>query len=650
MRSLAKQTWSAWQKVEYHDDHGPDAGEASGERTLRAGTEPTVVGHVDGVQVRVFTRTGRIPSAMRVVLIDPGADREVKRPPAIDTAGLGGTKPAEKGQEKAQAQGAGGISLSAMKTAPKPKIYSRAQWGADERIREQGKPSYGTVQTGFVHHTVNANNYSSAQVPALLRGIYAYHVVSRGWRDIGYNFLVDRFGRIWEGRYGGVDKAVVGAHTLGFNEVSFAMSAIGNFDVAKPPQAVVDAYSRLFAWKLSRYNIRADASGLRVKGKTLHAINGHRDVGQTACPGRYLYARIPDIRAAAAKIQRGAGTSTPTPPPPSSPGTTTVPASGMPVSASRLPQRQSVIGDSRPDVLVRDATSDAVSTVPHHRAGPGRRRGAERRVVVELRRGGPGRGRERRRQGRPAHARHRLRPLGGAPTVRGTAPSRPAAPAPTSSPGYGSLTGVGDMDRDGHPDVVGTKGTKIMLFRGSHRSRLPETRSPWPGAGRAAALVGVGDVSGSGSPDLGYVNGARHVVVLPGGSSLPGKASVLAATVPAGATLLGGSDVTGDGTSGPAACATAAAVRVLPATGRGIFGTSQGPWNVLTGLRHLGVGPCGRQLGDAARRLRRLEQAPGARGLQPAANGRTRPERAEPRRRRAAALAPVTGTATARPT
>ena len=120
-------------------------------------------------------------------------------------------------------------------------------------------PSYGTVKTGFIHHTVNTNNYTAEQVPSLLRGIYAYHTQSRGWRDIGYNYLVDRFGRIWEGRYGGVTRAVVGAHTLGYNEVSFAMSAIGNFDIARPPAAVLTAYARLFAWKLSLYNIRADA-------------------------------------------------------------------------------------------------------------------------------------------------------------------------------------------------------------------------------------------------------------------------------------------------------------------------------------------------------------------------------------------------------
>ena len=204
----------------------------------------------------------------------------------------------------------------------KPRIFSRAQWGANERMRESGPPDYGTVKTGFVHHTVNANGYSRAQVPSLLRGIYAYHTQSRGWRDIGYNFLVDRFGRIWEGRYGGVQRAVVGAHTLGYNEVSFAMSAIGNFETVRPRPAMVAAYARLFAWKLAIYNIRANNPRVTVKGRTFHAINGHRDAGQTACPGRYLYARLPYIRKRAREIQLAAqrgvgssGTST-TPPPP----------------------------------------------------------------------------------------------------------------------------------------------------------------------------------------------------------------------------------------------------------------------------------------------------------------------------------------------
>jgi hypothetical protein len=110
---------------------------------------------------------------------------------------------------------------------------------------------YGDVHAGFVHHTVNANNYTRREVPAILRGIYAYHTQSRGWRDIGYNYLIDRFGRIWEGRYGGVTLPVVGAHTLDYNENSFGTSAIGNYQIARPTSAMLDAYARLFAWKLS---------------------------------------------------------------------------------------------------------------------------------------------------------------------------------------------------------------------------------------------------------------------------------------------------------------------------------------------------------------------------------------------------------------
>ena len=286
--------WSSWSALEYHDDHGPDASEAEGRRE-RAGTEPSVVGHVQSVQVRAWTATGRAPQGVKLAVIDPGEGRMKQEAPAIDTATLD-QPPAQKTTQRtaepsAQPTGSaepasGDIALSAMATSPKPEIFSRAQWGANEKLRDQSPPSYGTIKTGFVHHTVNANDYSRDDVPKLLRSIYAYHVEARGWRDIGYNFLVDRFGRIWEGRWGGVDKAVVGAHTLGYNEVAFAMSAIGNFEEAQPPEAVLDAYAKLFAWKLSKYDIKADATKLWVKNRYLQAINGHRDVGQTACPGK----------------------------------------------------------------------------------------------------------------------------------------------------------------------------------------------------------------------------------------------------------------------------------------------------------------------------------------------------------------------------
>ena len=302
-------TWSGWNVLAHDSDDGPDSSSSEVvSAKARPGTDALVVGDVDQVQMRAETSNGTTPPDLELAVIDPGTGTMTTASPAIDTATLPDPQPADGSASRTQSSDAGEetAALNAMRVAAKPTIYSRAQWGANERLREQTPPSYGTVKTGFIHHTVNANNYSAAQVPALIRGIYAYHTQSRGWRDIGYNFLVDRFGRIWEGRWGGVDKAVVGAHTLGYNEVSFAMSAIGNFDTANPPQAVLTAFAKLFAWKLSLYDIRADGSHVWVKNRWLHAINGHRDVGQTACPGRYLYAKIPSVRSLAQSYQNAA--------------------------------------------------------------------------------------------------------------------------------------------------------------------------------------------------------------------------------------------------------------------------------------------------------------------------------------------------------
>ena len=214
VRSVTKGHWTKWESLEYHNEHGPDAATS----TSRPGTEPTVIGRVDGVQLRVFTKSGVAPAGLQLALVDPGVGKVRTVRVKAATA-----SPAKRAVLAAATTGA-------MPIAPKPSILTRADWGADETLRS-GNPSYGTIQASFVHHTVNANDYTKEQVPALLRSIYAYHVKARGWSDIGYNYLVDRFGQIWEGRYGGIDKAVIGAHTLGYNEVGFAMSAIGNYDI-----------------------------------------------------------------------------------------------------------------------------------------------------------------------------------------------------------------------------------------------------------------------------------------------------------------------------------------------------------------------------------------------------------------------------------
>ena len=189
-------------------------------------------------------------------------------------------------------------------------------------------------------------------MPGIIRSIYAYHVKSRGWSDIGYNFLVDRFGRIWEGRYGGIDKPVVGAHTLGYNDYAFAMSAIGNFDAR--PAARGDA--RRPTARSSPGSSACTASTpprcpQQVGRTTFAAINGHRDAGSTACPGKYLYAKIPTIRTHAAA---GAPAPAPTPPPPA-PTT----------RDDRRPAPQSnLVGAPYPDLVVRRAARRRGFVVP----------------------------------------------------------------------------------------------------------------------------------------------------------------------------------------------------------------------------------------------------------------------------------------------
>ncbi len=248
VRTLTDDAWSDWIELPYDDDHAPDPDSAEG-RHARPGTDVLLVGKVDQVQVRSTSSTATQPADMRLAVIAPGTPTSTARElPEIETDEDGvapeGTTEPETTEPRSDAgtTSEDGMSLEAATYTPKPVIYSRAQWGANEKLRDKSSLHYFEIHAGFVHHTVNANGYSRSEVPGILRSIYAYHTQSRGWSDVGYNFLVDRFGRIWEGRAGGVDRPVVGAHTLGYNDYAFAMSAIGNFETARPSAALLEAY------------------------------------------------------------------------------------------------------------------------------------------------------------------------------------------------------------------------------------------------------------------------------------------------------------------------------------------------------------------------------------------------------------------------
>lgn len=304
VRAHSRSGWSAWTAME-PTDVGADRGSTDATAVQRhiGGTDvadPVWVGAADGVQLRAVGPRGvRRPGHLSAVLVDPG------RSSADASVGA----PAVRGS----------VAEAAVS---RPTIYSRAQWGADESIRLRAcpdGPDYGsTVKIGFVHHTDTANGYASGDVPSIIRGIYAYHVQSNGWCDIGYNFLVDRFGRIWEGRYGGIDRPVIGAHTGGFNTNSFAASLIGTYDSLSPSSAMLGAIERLYAWKLGSnyrnpggadYLTAGSFSGSKYAAGTVvrfNVISGHRDADYTGCPGNAAYNTLATIRQAARSLL-GAG-------------------------------------------------------------------------------------------------------------------------------------------------------------------------------------------------------------------------------------------------------------------------------------------------------------------------------------------------------
>ncbi|MEU9144857.1 peptidoglycan recognition protein [Streptomyces sp. NPDC048349] len=356
-RSAKTATWSGWQDVETHNsEHAadPDAVERGSGR-VRGATAPLWVGESDGVEVRVQAEPGtsstrapaRLPSGLRIELVDPGADS-----PGTGSDGKnGGPEGDDKGEvavpgmtmEMAESSAAnlphaalGADEITALNKAdstadavfasdgeltaaaapyigPRPRIVTRKGWGADESLREPGFVYTSTVKAAFVHHSASGNNYACKDAPAVLRSLYRYHVVSSGWRDVGYNFAVDKCGTVYEGRAGGVSKAVLGAHTMGFNTNSMGVAVLGTYTSTAPPAAAVDAVARLTAWKLGLFGrdprakttLTSGGGNLYPKGRnvSMNVISGHRDGFATACPGAKLYGKLPATRTSSAKLQ-----------------------------------------------------------------------------------------------------------------------------------------------------------------------------------------------------------------------------------------------------------------------------------------------------------------------------------------------------------
>jgi N-acetylmuramoyl-L-alanine amidase len=189
-----------------------------------------------------------------------------------------------------------------------PTIITRAEWGANEAIRrnrKNGPKIADNVHLAIVHHTAGTNSYSRYQSAAIVRGIETYHVLGNGWDDIGYNFLVDKYGQVFEGRYGGIEKAVVGAHAMGFNFGAVGVALLGNYNGAGLTAAARASLVKLLAWRLDVAHLDPLSHVTRVsagnpeysRGSSvdLRVISGHRDTYQTSCPGNSVYAQLPSI-------------------------------------------------------------------------------------------------------------------------------------------------------------------------------------------------------------------------------------------------------------------------------------------------------------------------------------------------------------------
>ncbi len=173
-----------------------------------------------------------------------------------------------------------------------PNLVNRAGWGGPPNQQPNCTPSYANVTHLFVHHQAGAANPPYA---AVVYSIWQYHVFTRGWCDIGYNWVIAPDGTLFEGRAGGNN--VVGAHVTGVNTGSMGVCMLGDFQTDQPTAAALETLRRLFAWKCCDSGINpVGASVHSGSGLMLNHISGHRDAGATLCPGDNLYAKLPLLR------------------------------------------------------------------------------------------------------------------------------------------------------------------------------------------------------------------------------------------------------------------------------------------------------------------------------------------------------------------
>lgn len=288
-----------------HGHHGRPAASAREARTGPGGKASAPV--PPGVRRRapvgwprpLLVLLGCVPGLLAVLALVMGTvkvDRPAARPPAPRPSAV--------------------ARITVPRPVARPPVVPRSKWLDTASAREQPPPRYDDrVVAVFIHHTDSPNGYDCADTPRIIRDVYTGQTGAKDWDDIGYNFLVDRCGTIYEGRAGGVDRPVTGAHTQGFNHRTAGIAAIGTFTAGSAvPKAMTDAIARLVAWKLGlagvdpRGTVRLVSSNSLSRyaagtAAVLATVSGHDAAFMTSCPGAALSDRIPEIRDLAARYQ-----------------------------------------------------------------------------------------------------------------------------------------------------------------------------------------------------------------------------------------------------------------------------------------------------------------------------------------------------------
>jgi len=297
-------SWGPWYEAEALDGVGEDSPKARG-------TDPIFVGRTTDVQISVRRPAGA-PVSAAAPAADPAqpglgyvpANAEQSLAPTFNAVLISPPEaPADIDVNPPEAVSAPGQP---------PVIIGRPQWGADEALKCGNTVYDNGVRAAVVHHTAGSNDYAPGDSAGIVRSIYEYHTRTLGWCDIAYNALIDKYGQVFEGRAGGMDRPVEGAHTGGFNENTWGVAMIGDFETVPPTPIQLRTTGRLLGWRLGLDrvdplgNVALTSAGgsfthfARGVTPTLPTIFTHRDVGNTECPGNAAYAELGLLRSIAA--------------------------------------------------------------------------------------------------------------------------------------------------------------------------------------------------------------------------------------------------------------------------------------------------------------------------------------------------------------